>query len=68
MFVIFVLDSICTSNFPLYNTGLDQAGLFTGINYNLYTAPDGFCFDEGCDDPPVMVGDCCHAIAAICNY
>jgi lysosomal alpha-mannosidase len=36
--------------------GLNQAGLFTGVNYNGYGPPDGFCFDRGCNDEPIMVG------------
>ena len=33
----------------------DQAGLFTGVNYNGYGPPGGFCFDQSCGDAPVMV-------------
>ena len=29
--------------------------IFTGVLYNGYGSPSGFCFDEGCDDPPIMV-------------
>lgn len=32
----------------------DQASLFTGVNYNGYGPPDGFCFDQGCRDTPIM--------------
>lgn len=34
---------------------LGEAGsLFTGVNYNLYQAPDGFCFDILCGDEPII--------------
>lgn len=32
----------------------DSSALFTGVNYNGYGPPDGFCFDSGCNDPPIM--------------
>lgn len=28
--------------------------LFTGVNYNLYQAPSGFCFDVLCGDEPII--------------
>ncbi|XP_075234905.1 lysosomal alpha-mannosidase-like [Lycorma delicatula] len=28
--------------------------LFTGVLYNLYMPPDGFCFDTYCSDEPIM--------------
>ncbi len=28
--------------------------LFTGVNYNLYQPPPGFCFDVLCDDLPII--------------
>lgn len=32
------------------------ADLFFGALFgNLYTPPPGFCFDRGCDDPPMQV-------------
>ena len=33
----------------------DAAKIFTGILPNIYTPPDGFCFDIYCDDDPIMV-------------
>ena len=32
-----------------------QGALFTGVNFNGYGAPPGFCYDKGCKDPPIMV-------------
>ena len=29
--------------------------IFTSVLYDGYGPPKGFCFDRGCDDPPVMV-------------
>ena len=34
---------------------LDDAGIFTGVTYNGYGPPSGFCFDIKCSDPPIMV-------------
>ncbi|CAD5121632.1 DgyrCDS10126 [Dimorphilus gyrociliatus] len=31
-----------------------QTTLFTGVLYNGYGPPNGFCFDRGCDDSPIM--------------
>ena len=31
------------------------ADIFTGVLYNNYAAPHGFCFDSFCSDPPIMV-------------
>lgn len=32
-----------------------QAGeLFTSVLYNLYVAPEGFCFDAFCNDDPIL--------------
>ncbi|EDV26091.1 uncharacterized protein TRIADDRAFT_63890 [Trichoplax adhaerens] len=28
--------------------------LFTGVLYNRYSPPPGFCFDQGCNDPPIQ--------------
>ncbi|KAG8285797.1 carbohydrate binding, partial [Homalodisca vitripennis] len=37
------------------DTSLGEVGeLFTGILFNLYTAPNGFCFDTYCSDEPIM--------------
>ncbi|XP_014672953.1 PREDICTED: lysosomal alpha-mannosidase-like [Priapulus caudatus] len=32
----------------------EAAYLFTGALYNGYNPPPGFCFDQFCDDPPIM--------------
>lgn len=29
--------------------------IFTGVLYNTYFPPKGFCFDSLCSDPPIMV-------------
>jgi len=36
------------------NTLGNDGSLFTGVNYNLYQAPDGFCFDILCGDEPII--------------
>merc|ERR550534_2020659 len=36
------------------NTQGEAGSLFTGVNYNLYQAPDGFCFDILCGDEPII--------------
>ena len=28
--------------------------MFTGVNYNMYQPPPGFCFDVLCDDKPIV--------------
>ncbi len=33
----------------------DSAKIFTGILPNGYNPPDGFCFDQYCEDEPIMV-------------
>lgn len=34
---------------------LGEAGeLFSGVLYNLYMPPNGFCFDTYCNDEPIM--------------
>ena len=33
----------------------DAAKIFTGILPNIYSPPDGFCFDIYCDDDPIIV-------------
>ncbi|XP_041364286.1 lysosomal alpha-mannosidase-like [Gigantopelta aegis] len=38
----------------------EKSDLFTGVNYNLYNAPDGFCYDIHCDDPPIMDDERMH--------
>lgn len=31
-----------------------EAELFTGVLYNTYSAPPGFCFDALCHDEPII--------------
>ena len=38
----------------------DQGALFTGVNFNGYGPPGGFCFDAMCSDPPIMVTNRSH--------
>lgn len=34
---------------------VEQDGeLFTSVLYNLYVAPEGFCFDAFCNDDPIL--------------
>ena len=42
--------------------------IFTGVLYDGYGPPKGFCFDEGCDDQPVMVSSLCVVIACMFSY
>ena len=35
--------------------------IFTGVLYHSYAPPEGFCFDQGCHDPPIMV-------SCVCSY
>ena len=35
------------------NYGKDSQ-IFTGVNYNGYGPPGGFCFDDFCSDPPIQ--------------
>lgn len=32
----------------------DKANLFTGVLYNTYSPPPGFCFDILCSDDPII--------------
>ena len=32
----------------------DSSRLFTGILFNGYGPPKGFCFDDNCNDEPIM--------------
>ena len=34
---------------------VDKADLFTGVLYNGYGPPGGFCWDQFCNDDPIMV-------------
>ncbi|XP_024086113.1 lysosomal alpha-mannosidase-like [Cimex lectularius] len=36
------------------NDDTEMSTLFTGILYNLYISPKGFCFDIKCDDEPIV--------------
>lgn len=47
--VFFVLIVTC-----FVNSG-DKADLFTGVFFNHYNPPDGFCFDIWCNDDPIQV-------------
>uniref|UniRef100_A0AAG5DR66 Alpha-mannosidase n=1 Tax=Anopheles atroparvus TaxID=41427 RepID=A0AAG5DR66_ANOAO len=38
------------------SANLDDADLFTGVLFNLYQAPSGFCFDILCSDEPFIDG------------
>ncbi|XP_052870890.1 lysosomal alpha-mannosidase-like, partial [Anopheles cruzii] len=38
------------------SANLDDSDLFTGVHYNLYQAPAGFCFDILCSDEPFIDG------------
>jgi len=32
----------------------EQSQIFTGVLYNGYNPPPGFCYDEFCEDPPIQ--------------
>ena len=32
----------------------EEHGIFTSVNYYNYQAPPGFCFDQNCNDQPIM--------------
>ena len=34
----------------------EESDLFTGVLFNHYSHPPGFCFDAKCTDPPIQVG------------
>ncbi|KMY89554.1 lysosomal alpha-mannosidase [Drosophila simulans] len=36
---------------------LKNSNIFTGMLYNHYAAPPGFCFDINCEDAPIIDGD-----------
>ncbi|XP_041362774.1 lysosomal alpha-mannosidase-like [Gigantopelta aegis] len=38
----------------------EKADLFTGVNYNGYSPPQGFCYDIFCGDPPIMDDERMH--------
>ena len=33
----------------------EKSQIFTGVLYNGYNPPPGFCYDEFCEDPPIQV-------------
>ena len=33
----------------------EEAEIFSGVLYNIYSPPPGFCFDVLCSDPPIQV-------------
>lgn len=33
----------------------DDANILTGVMFQGYGPPSGFCFDDGCTDDPIMV-------------
>ena len=43
--------------------------IFTGVLYNHYDPPTGFCFDIKCEDPPIQVMSAllCDIALAVCN-
>lgn len=34
-----------------------KSQIFTGVTYNVYAPPRGFCFDDNCHDPPIQDDD-----------
>lgn len=46
--------------------GIQENDLFTGVLYNGYGPPPGFCFDHRCSDDPVQVREervfCCFGV------
>ena len=38
----------------------DASDIFTGVLYNEYAAPEGFCFDAKCGVPPIQVSICVY--------
>lgn len=38
---------------PFMRVG-QEGELFTSVLYNLYVAPEGFCFDAFCNDDPIL--------------
>ncbi|XP_057312440.1 lysosomal alpha-mannosidase-like isoform X2 [Hydractinia symbiolongicarpus] len=34
-----------------------KSQIFTGVTYNVYAPPRGFCFDDNCHDPPIQDND-----------
>lgn len=40
----------------------EASELFTGVLYNHYVPPPGFCFDESCNDEPIMDDERMHDV------
>lgn len=41
----------------------EQTEIFTGVLYNGYSPPGGFCYDQSCTDQPIMV----NMVIVICR-
>lgn len=39
-----------------------EGDFFTGVMYNIYDPPTGFCFDTYCDDEPIMDNPKLHGV------
>ncbi|XP_041448156.1 LOW QUALITY PROTEIN: lysosomal alpha-mannosidase-like [Drosophila obscura] len=50
------LDNLAMEMIWNASESLDQMELFTGMLYNHYKNPPGFCFDFLCHDPPIIDG------------
>ena len=50
---IWIINIVCECRI-VYLVG-EASELFTGVLYNHYVPPPGFCFDEMCNDEPFMV-------------
>ncbi|XP_022230104.2 lysosomal alpha-mannosidase-like [Drosophila obscura] len=50
------LDTLAMEMIWNASESLDQMELFTGMLYNHYKNPPGFCFDLLCQDPPIIDG------------
>ena len=42
-------------NYFFFNISGDRGSIFTGVLYDHYSAPPGFCFDVLCRDTPIIV-------------
>ena len=50
---IWIINIVCECRI-VYFVG-EASELFTGVLYNHYVPPPGFCFDKMCNDEPLMV-------------